>query len=270
VTSTKKSECAWNPRDNLDTQGNAPSRRKAGREVLESSPAETSCRATMRSTIRTSPYMKRRQTSQTCAFSSLPSPSQPQIARWIGLAGLCLFAKVAAPLPAYAQNPLDSSEASTKEGKQMAPTPPADGPKARDPEARKEARNDAPNVDGSEPPSREEASPAQRVAQLLVAERRSTAPEPSGASAEPSEPASAAAKPASAAEPVRGEAAGRRARSEGGKRKISLEDEFLIEGKLEKPSAYYILRRSTLDYDWARLDARFSPLVLESVQDPLF
>ena len=47
-------------------------------------------------------------------------------------------------------------------------------------------------------------------------------------------------------------------------------DEFLIEGKLEKPSAYFILRRSSLDYDWARLDAKFSPLVLESVQDPLF
>lgn len=49
-----------------------------------------------------------------------------------------------------------------------------------------------------------------------------------------------------------------------------IEDEFLVEGKLEKPSAYYILRRSSLDYDWARLDAKFSPLVLESVQDPLF
>jgi hypothetical protein len=49
-----------------------------------------------------------------------------------------------------------------------------------------------------------------------------------------------------------------------------LDEEILIEGKLEKPSAYYILRRSSLDYDWARLTAEFSPLVLESVQDPLF
>jgi hypothetical protein len=55
-----------------------------------------------------------------------------------------------------------------------------------------------------------------------------------------------------------------------GSKKISLEEEFLIEGKLEKPSAYYILRRSRADYDWARLDAKFLPLVLESVQDPLF
>jgi hypothetical protein len=53
-------------------------------------------------------------------------------------------------------------------------------------------------------------------------------------------------------------------------RKISLEEDFLVEGKLEKPNAYYILRRSQAGYDWARLDAKFLPLVLESVQDPLF
>jgi hypothetical protein len=53
-------------------------------------------------------------------------------------------------------------------------------------------------------------------------------------------------------------------------RKISLDEDFLVEGKLEKPNAYYILRRSQAGYDWARLDAKFLPLVLESVQDPLF
>ena len=56
----------------------------------------------------------------------------------------------------------------------------------------------------------------------------------------------------------------------GGKKVISLDDEFLVEGRLEKPSAFYVLRRSATDYDWARLDAVFTPLVLESVQDPLF
>ena len=53
-------------------------------------------------------------------------------------------------------------------------------------------------------------------------------------------------------------------------RKISLDEDFLVEGKLEKPNAFYILRRSQSGYDWARLDAKFLPLVLESVQDPLF
>lgn len=55
----------------------------------------------------------------------------------------------------------------------------------------------------------------------------------------------------------------------GGKR-ISLDDEFNVEGKLEKPSAFFVFKRSALEYDWARLDAQFAPLVLESVQDPLF
>lgn len=58
--------------------------------------------------------------------------------------------------------------------------------------------------------------------------------------------------------------------SPGGKKVISLDDEFLVEGKLEKPSAFYVLRRSSTDYDWARLDATMTPLVLESVWDPLF
>lgn len=55
-----------------------------------------------------------------------------------------------------------------------------------------------------------------------------------------------------------------------GKKVIAVDEEFLVEGRLEKPSAFYVLRRSSTDYDWARLDAVFTPLVLESVQDPLF
>jgi hypothetical protein len=57
----------------------------------------------------------------------------------------------------------------------------------------------------------------------------------------------------------------------GGKKVISLdEDVFYVEGQLDKPSAFYVLRRSSTDYDWARLDATMTPLVLESVWDPLF
>lgn len=75
--------------------------------------------------------------------------------------------------------------------------------------------------------------------------------------------------PPKKAEP--GKAAGKTAgKTPSGNKSISLDDEFLVEGKLEKPSAFYVLRRSATDYDWARLDAVFTPLVLESVQDPLF
>jgi hypothetical protein len=67
-----------------------------------------------------------------------------------------------------------------------------------------------------------------------------------------------------------GKAASKTSTKPSGNKSISLDDEFLVEGKLEKPSAFYVLRRSATDYDWARMDAVFTPLVLESVQDPLF
>ena len=82
---------------------------------------------------------------------------------------------------------------------------------------------------------------------------------PADASASAPLPAVSPAEPAKAA-----------AGSPGSSKKISLDDDFLIEGELEKPSAFLLFRRSDLNYDWARLEVRFSPLVLESVQDPLF
>jgi hypothetical protein len=89
------------------------------------------------------------------------------------------------------------------------------------------------------------------LAGMLLAAPAQAAPAPAKAETRPD------AKPAAKPKP-------------GGKKQISLDDEFLVEGRLEKPSAFYVLRRSSTDYDWARLDAVFTPLVLESVQDPLF
>lgn len=90
-------------------------------------------------------------------------------------------------------------------------------------------------------------------------------------------PGQDAAKPAAAgkastkkAAPKADKSSTKPATNKSGNKVISLDDEFLVEGKLEKPSAFYVLRRSSTDYDWARLDAVFTPLVLESVQDPLF
>lgn len=90
-------------------------------------------------------------------------------------------------------------------------------------------------------------------------------------------PAAGKSSPETAAKPAKAEKAKKADKSStkpatnrSGNKVISLDDEFLVEGKLEKPSAFYVLRRSSTDYDWARLDAVFTPLVLESVQDPLF
>jgi hypothetical protein len=90
-------------------------------------------------------------------------------------------------------------------------------------------------------------------------------PSASGADAKAGAQTKPAAKPATKTSP---EPAGRT--GPGGKKVISLDDEFLVEGQLEKPSAFYVLQRSSTDYDWARLDATMTPLVLESVWDPLF
>ena len=96
------------------------------------------------------------------------------------------------------------------------------------------------------------------------------------APAAPAAPASASAKtPAKKADSGKTGKAARKPASKTpartpGNKSISLDDDFLVEGKLEKPSAFYVLRRSATDYDWARMDAVFTPLVLESVQDPLF
>ena len=65
--------------------------------------------------------------------------------------------------------------------------------------------------------------------------------------------------------------AGRTDRKKGSKSggKVVIDNPFDVTAR-EKPSAFFLFQRSTMDYDWARLDARFAPLVLESVQDPLF
>lgn len=83
-------------------------------------------------------------------------------------------------------------------------------------------------------------------------------------------PAAGKAAKKAAAASDKDRASARPVLNKAGNKVISLDDEFLVEGKLEKPSAFYVLRRSSTDYDWARLDAVFTPLVLESVQDPLF
>ncbi|MBZ5708779.1 hypothetical protein [Nannocystis pusilla] len=99
---------------------------------------------------------------------------------------------------------------------------------------------------------------------------------PPSATAAPPAPASGtgaqatAGKSAAKAPAKSSSGSGGSSTTSGGKKVISLDDEFLVEGQLEKPSAFYVLRRSSTDYDWARLDATMTPLVLESVWDPLF
>lgn len=101
----------------------------------------------------------------------------------------------------------------------------------------------------------------------VVSTAHAQAPTPTAAKSE--KPAKATPKPA-AGTPATPPGSKKPAPVKVGKKVIAVDEEFLVEGRLEKPSAFYVLRRSSTDYDWARLDAVFTPLVLESVQDPLF
>lgn len=133
------------------------------------------------------------------------------------------------------------------------------------------------------PPSATSETPAKTTPQRPKASASTTTPAPTPRSTPPAADTSTKADTKSAAKPdskpdnkssakssTKASAKTKPGATRGKSSKTRIEEEFLIEGKLEKPSAYYILRRSEVDFDWARLGATFSPLVLESVQDPLF
>lgn len=180
------------------------------------------------------------------------------------LAGLCLFGMVLASLPVYAQppprgshvnrseqasEPSRGSGAGAQSSKQVENQPADTASKAASRSGRTE-----PLPDRAAPP------PANKLA--MVGPAPSSGPTPD-AEANPDTGSSAGGSTAASR-------AGDDDRPASGRRRIRVDDDILIEGKLEKPSAFFILKRSQTDYDWARLSAKFLPLVLESVQDPLF
>jgi hypothetical protein len=90
------------------------------------------------------------------------------------------------------------------------------------------------------------------------------------AAAKPAAASAAAAKPADS----QGESAGGDAeaqakvkieRGAGGKKVYRIEGEIVIEGKIQKPEAFYVLQKSSINYDWHELKQEFVPKILESV-----
>ncbi len=200
-------------------------------------------------------------TSPACRVAS-PSPALPHasprqaLRPWLlPLAALILLATVLASKSVYAFAPAATAAPRTTQ----AAAPSADAPSP-------DARAARPNAARTEPASTKPTTES----------REPTGPQPTAkpsaqrdASAAKAEPPARAARAKRQSPPPKAGAKGTKAAT-GGKKSISIDDDFLIEGKLEKPNAYFILRRSSVDFDWARLGATFSPLVLESVQDPLF
>jgi len=54
-------------------------------------------------------------------------------------------------------------------------------------------------------------------------------------------------------------------RGAGGKKVYRIEEEIRIEGKIQKPEAFYVLQKSSINYDWQKLKQDFLPKILDSV-----
>jgi hypothetical protein len=59
-------------------------------------------------------------------------------------------------------------------------------------------------------------------------------------------------------------------RGAGGKKVYRITEAIRIEGKIQKPEAFYVLQKSSINYDWTELKQDFVPKILESVAAPPF
>jgi hypothetical protein len=59
-------------------------------------------------------------------------------------------------------------------------------------------------------------------------------------------------------------------RGAGGQKVYRITEGIVIEGKIQKPEAFYVLQRSTINYDWEALKQDFVPKILESVKHSPF
>jgi hypothetical protein len=54
-------------------------------------------------------------------------------------------------------------------------------------------------------------------------------------------------------------------RGAGGKKVYRITTEITIEGKIQKPEAFYVLQKSSINYEWQELKQDFVPKILDSV-----
>ncbi|HXU82376.1 MAG TPA: hypothetical protein VN914_13330 [Polyangia bacterium] len=96
-------------------------------------------------------------------------------------------------------------------------------------------------------------------------------PRPAGpppAAPPPTAPASGTAQ--AAAPSQGGDANVKVERGAGGKKIYKITTEIRIEGKIQKPEAFYVLQKSSINYEWTELKQEFLPKILESVQKAPF
>ena len=53
-------------------------------------------------------------------------------------------------------------------------------------------------------------------------------------------------------------------RTASGQKIFRITEGIVVEGKIQKPNAFYVLQRSTIDYDWESLKQDFLPRIQEA------
>lgn len=53
-------------------------------------------------------------------------------------------------------------------------------------------------------------------------------------------------------------------RSASGQKVFRITEGFVVEGRLQKPNAFYVLQRSSIDYDWETLNQGFLPKIIQA------
>ena len=59
-------------------------------------------------------------------------------------------------------------------------------------------------------------------------------------------------------------------RGAGGRKTFRITTAFVIEGRIQKPNAFYVLQRSQINYDWAKLTKDFTPRIVDAVETSPF
>ncbi len=105
------------------------------------------------------------------------------------------------------------------------------------------------------------ASPAQGADRAQKSAISAPAPAPARNSAMPAAPG---APPAPDAPKVKVE------RGTGGHKVYRITEEIRIEGKIQKPEAFFFYQKSSINYDWQELKQDFIPRILDSVSKAPF
>ena len=90
------------------------------------------------------------------------------------------------------------------------------------------------------------------------------APRASGAERAAADGAAAGAQPAPDAPKVKVE------KGTGGHKVYRITEEIRIEGKIQKPEAFFFYQKSSINYDWQELKQDFIPKILDSVSKAPF